>query len=113
MGSKKISLNSGATPAAVLDTARSALEGKGYLWVSTGAASAQAHEGGKEITKKHQNKLLLDLRVDGDDLVLGQGSHGGGGFAAGLGPLTAMQVSGEFRKARRSVEDALKSAGLA
>ncbi|PPK68501.1 hypothetical protein V5P93_004392 [Actinokineospora auranticolor] len=113
MGSKKIQLNRGASAAEALRVARGALEDRGYRWVQTGDTRAEAHEGGAEITKKHDTRLRVDLEVDGSDLVLKQGTHGGGGFAAGLGPLTAMGVTSKFKKARHSVEDALKSAGLA
>jgi hypothetical protein len=113
MSSDKISLNRGTTPTAALDAARTALEKKGFKWIQTGGSSAEAHEGGKEITKKRSRKLLLRLQVQGSNMVLEKGSNGAEGFAAGMGATTAMRVTRHFRKARHSVEDALKSSGLA
>jgi hypothetical protein len=113
MSSSKISLADGTTPAAVLDVAKSALEKEGFKWVPTGDASAEAHEGGKEITKKRSRKLLLGLEVAGADLVLEKKTNGAEGFAVNMGATPAMRTRRHFRKARHSVEDALKSAGLA
>jgi hypothetical protein len=113
MSSSKISLAGGTTPAAALDVARAALEKKGFKWIQTGNASAEAHEGGKEITKRRSRKLLLGLEVAGSDMVLEKRSSGSEGFVAGMGATTAMRTTRHFRKARHSVEDALRSAGLA
>jgi hypothetical protein len=113
MSSSKISLANDSNPSTVLDVARSTLEKKGFKWIQTGDASAEAHEGGKEITKKRSRKLLLGLQVTGSDLVLEKRTNGAEGFAVNMGATPAMRTRRHFRKARHSVEDALKSAGLA
>ncbi len=115
MGSRKISLADGTAPEAVLDVARAVLEEKGYKWIQVGATSAEAHEGGKEITKKRSRKLLLGLEVTASELVLQKKTDGTEGYVMGvpMGNNTLMRVKRRFRQARRSIEDALKSAGLA
>ncbi len=113
MRSAKISLTDGSNPAAVLDVARTTLENKGFKWIQTGNASAEAHEGGKEITKRSSRKLLLGLQVTASDLVLEKRTNGAEGFVVNMGATPAMRTQRHFKKARHSVEDALKSAGLA
>lgn len=113
MSTSKISLTDDTTPAAVLDVAKSVLEKEGYKWVPTGDSSAEAHEGGEVITKKRSRKLLLGLEVTGADLVLEKRTNGAEGFVVNMGATPAMRTRRHFRKARHSVEEALKSAGLA
>ena len=115
MGSKKISLVDGTTPEAALGVARAALEDKGYKWVQVDAVTAEAHEGGKLITKKRSRKLLLGLQVADSEMLLEKRTTGMEGYVMGvpMGNNTMMRNKRHFRKARHSVEDALKSAGLA
>jgi hypothetical protein len=113
MSSSRISLVDGTTPAAALDVARAVLEEKGFKWVQVGATSAEAHEGGKEITRKRSRKLLLGLQVAGSDMVLEKKTNGAEGYAMGMGATPALRTKRHFRKARQSVEEALKGAGLA
>lgn len=110
MNENAIKLTSGTAPGA-LAVARTVLVDMGYLWKQNGR-SAEAHEGGKEITRRHSQKVLVGLEAQGDVLVLRRCTNGSAGFAAGLGPLTALRVSQRYATARRAVEEGLVQAGF-
>ncbi|MFT4088230.1 MAG: hypothetical protein QM658_13985 [Gordonia sp. (in: high G+C Gram-positive bacteria)] len=112
MAEDVVVLTAGATPEQVFDAARTALEAKGYLWVRTSPTSAEAHEGGKPITRKRSRKLLLGLEVAPGRLTMESRSNGAVGFAAGMGALPAMSLRREFRRASVAVRSALGGAGL-
>ncbi|MFT4125397.1 MAG: hypothetical protein QM662_04115 [Gordonia sp. (in: high G+C Gram-positive bacteria)] len=112
MAQKAIGLGPAATPESVLAVARSAVEGRRYLWEGTGPTSALAHQGGKPIRRRRASKLRLGLRVDGSSLVLSKETHGAVGFLVNMGALLAMRASREFRKVCRAIEGALADADL-
>jgi hypothetical protein len=113
MSKRTIRLAEGADPRAVLHTARAALEDGGYRWVPTGPGSAEAHQGGREITSKTMARhLLLGVALADGRLVLSPMSSGWG-WVVPMGSLIAMRIRREFRRAVRSVRGALRDARLA
>ena len=113
MATRTFQLTESADPRAVLDTARVALERKGYRWVSTGRDSAEAHHGGQEITSNTMARhLRLGLTVANGHLVLRRESSGWG-WVIPLGSLIAMRIRREFRRAARTVHAALRESRLA
>ncbi|MGC4191635.1 MAG: hypothetical protein QM589_10790 [Thermomicrobiales bacterium] len=106
--SKTISLGTTA-PLDALGIVRRVVEARGYLWEPVDATSARAHQGGKFVTKKRDRRLLLDVSVVGQQLVLRRESNGSATFAANMGILGALKVNREFRKVANQVAEAITS----
>lgn len=107
MNQKGIALSGPVDAGAVLEVARSVVERRKYLWEETGPLSARAHQGGRKTEKKSSTKLVLGIELHGDELVLRPETHGAAGFLANLGPLGAMQVTGEFQTMHRKIRRAV------
>jgi hypothetical protein len=98
----------------VLGQARRALESIGYEWVPTGAGSAEAYENGRPVEgEKYTFRLLMVVRVEGNQLVLDAESNGLRVTGATMGPAPWARIRRHFRKANRAVTESLQTAGLA
>lgn len=113
MSKRKIPLVQGAETDTVLTAVRTAVERKGYHWEPVGHASAEAHEGGRQVKSKlFTVRLAMGAEIEDSVLVLRTLSSGLGLVGATGHPAAMVMIGGKFRRLTKEVKAELRSREL-